>query len=86
MARIGADVESLQALNPVFQQQAQVVQTLQSTIDGRLQGVWWEGPAHQRFLEAWNQVKPALANLQSCLTQAGAEAANRAEALRAAGG
>ena len=51
-----------------------------------ISGVDWEGPCAQRFLEAWNsQFRPALQNLNTALTDAGAEVENRRAALEQAG-
>jgi len=87
--RIGASLESMTQLKSSFDTNAQNVQTLTSDLDSQvamISGGEWEGPAAQRFLEAWNsQFKPALQNLNTALTEAGAEVENRRAALEQAG-
>ena len=86
MVRIAATPEQLTQLKSTFDQQAQNVQQLVSTISGRLGSVDWEGPAHDRFVQAWDgEFKPALSRLQEDLRAAGNEAHQTGERIRAAG-
>ncbi len=86
MARIGAEVEELAALGPVLAEQGAALDGLRATIDGRIGAVWWEGPAHERFVAQWEAMRPGLAALREALDAAGREARSVAEAIRAAGG
>jgi WXG100 family type VII secretion target len=82
-------MEAMASLKSSFDTQAQNVQTLLSDLENQvsmISGGEWEGPAAQRFLEAWNsQFRPALNNLNQALTDAGAEVENRRAALEQAG-
>lgn len=89
MARIGASMEAMAQLKSSFDTQASNVQTLLSDLESQVSMIGsgeWEGPAAQRFLEAWNsQFRPALQNLNTALTDAGAEVESRRAALEQAG-
>jgi WXG100 family type VII secretion target len=90
MDRIGASMEAMDTLKTSFDNQAQAVQTLQSDLEGQVSMIsnnQWEGPAAQRFLEAWNsKFRPALNDLHMALSDAGAEVAQRRAAIAEAGG
>jgi len=82
MSRIGADIEGMSQLHGQLQQKAQQVQALRSQLTNLVQSTYWEGPAAQRFKEAWNsQYNPSLTKLEQALNELGNEVRNRKEAL-----
>jgi uncharacterized protein YukE len=86
MTRIGGALPELTNLHRTFNQQAGTVTELTNAIRGALSSTWWEGPAADRFREAWHsEFEPMLGRLGEQLTQAGTEVARRRDALEAAG-
>ena len=87
--RIGASLESMDQLKGSFDTNAGTVEELTSALDGQVSMITngeWEGPAAQRFMEAWNsQFRPALQNLKSALADAAAEVQTRRNAIEQAG-
>jgi WXG100 family type VII secretion target len=87
VSTVGADVEQLGSLKGTFDQQSQAVDELASAIRNQLGNTWWQGPAADRFRQAWSsEYEPALRRLQEGLQEAGAEVMRRREALMQAGG
>lgn len=63
--------EDLVSLQQVFNTQADAVVSLQSTVQGAVDGTVWESPAATEFRNVWaNEFVPALNNLREALTQA----------------
>ncbi len=74
----GANLADLEQLRAVFDAKAGEVQSLESTLTGKLApgATAWEGPGADRFRAAWEQeFAPALRNLREALVQAGAAVA-----------
>jgi WXG100 family type VII secretion target len=86
MPQIGGSIEEMLGLSGTFTTESGTVSELTSTIDGRVSGTWWVGPAAERFQSAWaGEFKPMLAKLQLALDEAATEVRNRANALQQAG-
>lgn len=63
--------EDLIRLRSVFDSQAEAVVTLQSTVQGAIDGTVWESPAANEFRGLWQgEFVPALNNLREALTRA----------------
>lgn len=87
MARIGAGIEQLAELKTTFDREAQTVESLLTTVSGRLADTDWEGPAADRFRAQWaSEFEPSLRTLRTALEEAGLEVARRRDALIQAGG
>jgi WXG100 family type VII secretion target len=86
MSTIGAEMGQLQELKSTFDRESATVEQLTRSIDGKVQGTWWKGPAADRFRNQWeSEFKPNLANLRSALQEASSEVGRRHEALQQAG-
>lgn len=86
MARIGATMEELDQLKRTFDNQSVNVADLSRNIDGVVHSTNWEGPAADRFRQAWDSdFKPMLERLRGSLGDAGTEVGRRRDALQAAG-
>jgi WXG100 family type VII secretion target len=86
MAVIGGELEQLAALRGVFDTQAGAVDDLTRTIRAQLDGTSWQGPAADRFRQAWEgEFEPNLAKLRTALQDAATEVARRRDALIQAG-
>ena len=86
MAKIGAEMGQMQELQSTFNQQSQAVQQLTAAINGKVNGTLWEGPAADRFRQAWEgQFQPTLRELQAALQEAAQEVGRRHQALMQAG-
>ena len=86
MAKIGAEMGQMQELQSTFNQQSQAVQQLTAAINGKVNGTTWEGPAADRFRQAWEgQFQPTLRELQAALQEAAQEVGRRHQALMQAG-
>jgi WXG100 family type VII secretion target len=86
VSTVGADVEQLGSLKGTFDQQSQAIDELAGAIRNQLGNTWWQGPAADRFRQAWSgEYEPALRRLQEALQEAGAEVMRRREALVQAG-
>ena len=86
MPAIGGELEQLSALKATFDRESGLVGELITTIRTQLGNTYWEGPAANRFREAWQaEFEPMLQKLQSQLSEAGAEIARRRDALIKAG-
>lgn len=86
MAKIGAEMGQLADLQKTFGQQSQAVEQLTTTIDSRVGNTLWEGPAADRFRNAWtSEFKPTLKSLREALDQASQEVSDRHRALEQAG-
>lgn len=87
MARIGATPEELTALKGTFDRQSQLVDGLVREVSTKLEGVDWQGPARDRFVQMWQtQFQPALQRLRESLQEAGNEADRVGQNIRVAGG
>ncbi len=85
MAKVGADLPQLDDLKKVLDNNVARTQEILSTIDSKLSSTHWEGPAAQRFRDAWNgEFKGALNKLEAALTEAGTEVQRRRQAIEAA--
>jgi hypothetical protein len=63
--------EDLLRLRGVFDHQAEAVVTLQSTVQGAIDGTVWESPAANEFRNVWqSEFVPALNNLREALSRA----------------
>lgn len=86
MSTIAGSLEQLEALSRQFAQQSQTVDQLTSTIRGQLNNALWQGPAADRFRNAWSsEFEPVLRKLQAGLQEAGTEVQRRKDALQTAG-
>ena len=86
MSTIAGSLEQLDGLARQFQQQSQSVEQLTSTIRGQLDGALWQGPAADRFRNAWSgEFEPVLRKLEASLQEAGVEVQRRRDALQQAG-
>lgn len=84
--RIGATPEQLTELKGVFDRQSDAVDQLMAAVTSKLASVDWQGPAHDRFVQSWeNEFKPSLRKLQTELQGAGREADQAGQRIRAAG-
>jgi WXG100 family type VII secretion target len=82
MSVIGGQIEQLQSLHSTFNTQASNVESMTKSITGQLAGTQWEGPASDRFRNAWNgEFAPMLNKLVIALTEAGTEVQRRTTAL-----
>ena len=63
--------EDLLRLRSVFDTQSEAVVTLQSTVQGAIDGTVWESPAANEFRNLWQgEFVPALNNLRDALSRA----------------
>lgn len=86
MPAIGAEIEQLTSLQQCFNQEASNVTDLTTTIRSQLGNTVWQGPAADRFREAWTGTfEPMLGKLNTALVEAGQEVARRQSALIQAG-
>ncbi len=86
MPTIGAQMDDLDSLRSMFDQQSAVVDELTGTLDAQLGNTWWEGPAADRFRDAWQtSFAPTLRQLEAALQDSSAEIASRYQALVDAG-
>jgi len=87
---IGGNLAIMDQLKSDFDRQGGTVDTLISELDGSVNnviGTGWQGPAADRFREAWEgQFKTALRNLSEALGSAAQEVQRRREAIQQAGG
>lgn len=69
--------EDLLRLRSVFDNQSEAVVTLQSTVQGAIDGTVWESPAANEFRNLWHgEFVPALNNLREALSRAAAGVQN----------
>jgi WXG100 family type VII secretion target len=86
MPVIGAEIEQLQSLKTCFDTQASNVNELTSAVRNQLAGTAWQGPAADRFRNAWSgEFEPMLKKLSTALVESGMEVSRRREALIQAG-
>jgi WXG100 family type VII secretion target len=86
MSQMGANLEELAALRAAFAHHAQALNEVESSVRNQLGGTTWQGPAADRFREAWaSEFEPTLRRLQSALHEAGVEVGRRRDALLQAG-
>ena len=86
MAQYGADLEQLGMLRTTLEQQSQVIEHLTTAVRNQLAGIYWDGPAVERFRGEWSsEYEPSLRRLQAALHEAGAEVGRRREAMLQAG-
>jgi uncharacterized protein YukE len=86
MPAIGAEIEQLTSLQQCFGTQAANVGDLTTAIRSQLGGTTWQGPAAERFRDAWSeQFEPMLHKLNTALVEAGQEVSRRQQALIQAG-
>lgn len=82
MSQVGGDLAALGDLKASFENQAQRIDELISTIGGRLANTYWEGPAANRFRGQWgSEFEPSLRNMRVALEECGVEVARRIVAL-----
>lgn len=63
--------EDLLNLRRVFDTQAEAVTSLQTTVQGAIDGTVWESPAATEFRNVWgSEFVPALNNLRDALARA----------------
>ena len=87
MSQMGANLEDLAALRTAFANHAAALESVATQMRNQLHGTSWQGPASDRFREAWaSDFEPTLRRLQTALHEAGAEVARRRDALIQAGG
>ncbi len=85
MSKVGADLPQLDDLKRTLDTNASHTQDILRSIDGKLASTHWEGPAAQRFRDAWNgEFKGALNKLNEALLEASAEVQRRRQAIEAA--
>ncbi|HEY3506127.1 MAG TPA: WXG100 family type VII secretion target [Actinocatenispora sp.] len=83
--RIGGNVDQIGDLHNHFTRNGDNVEALRSELRGYVHNTDWQGTAATRFREDWtNDFEPALNRIEEALRLAGAEARNRADALRQA--
>jgi hypothetical protein len=86
MPAIGAEIDQLTSLKSCFDTQASNVNELTSQVRNQLAGTVWQGPASDRFRNAWaGEFEPMLKKLSTALVESGMEVARRREALVQAG-
>ena len=69
--------EDLLNLRRVFDTQSEAVTSLQSTVQGAMDGTVWESPAATEFRNVWgSEFVPALNNLRDALSRAAAGVQN----------
>jgi WXG100 family type VII secretion target len=86
MAVIGGELEQLATLRGVFDREAGSVEELTRSIRSQLAGTSWQGPAADRFRQAWEaEFEPNLSKLRTALQDAALEVARRRDALIQAG-
>lgn len=86
MSTIGADMGQLQSLKGTFDRESGTVAQLTGTITSQVGATQWQGPAADRFRQAWEgEFAPTLRRLEQALQEASAEVQRRHEALLQAG-
>lgn len=86
MAKVGAELGQMQQLKRTFDKHSREVNQLMASIDRQVGATWWEGPAANRFREAWKgEFRPALRKLEQALDAAGTEVQRRKDAIERAG-
>ena len=85
MAKVGGELDQMDQLRKTFMENVTRAQELEKQIDNRLRDTYWEGPARQRFENAWNnEFKSALSKLRDALTEASSEVERRRKAIEQA--
>lgn len=80
MTRLGADISQMHDLSRTMRGEADKILSSISTIKGRLDSTWWEGPDAQRFRSAWDGDHSArLRQVADALMQAAADVSNQAK-------
>jgi WXG100 family type VII secretion target len=86
MTKVGGELGSMQGLKKSFDTNGARSTELKNAVKSQLDNTVWEGPAANRFREAWNkEFEPALAKLTEALKEAGQEVQRRHDALERAG-
>lgn len=86
MPKIGAELGQMQQLKKSFDKNSARTVELMTSIRNQLGNTWWEGPAANRFRQAWSQeFEPALKKLEQALNEAGGEVQRRHDAIERAG-
>jgi WXG100 family type VII secretion target len=87
---IGGDLNVMTGLKTDFDRHAGTVDSLVSELDAAVNNVigsGWQGPAAERFREAWqSQYKKALLGLREALGAAAQEIQRRRDSILQAGG
>lgn len=84
--KIGAELGQMQSLKKAFDTNATKSVELMTSVRGEVANTYWEGPAAERFRQAWtSEFEPALKKLEAALKEAGAEVERRRAALERAG-
>jgi WXG100 family type VII secretion target len=85
--RIGGTIEQMNSLGTHFNNQAEELARLVSSISSQLEGTDWQGGAAQRFKDQWNgEFKSVFTKVQQGLDDCASEVRSRATALTQAGG
>ena len=86
MSKVGAELGQMQQLKKTFDKNAARTVELMTSVRNQLGATYWEGPAANRFREAWSkEFEPALKKLEQALTEAGGEVQRRHDAIQKAG-
>ena len=84
--KVGGELTSMKGLKKSLDTNANRAVELKNAVKSQLTNTVWEGPAANRFREAWNsEFEPALAKLTEALKEAGNEVQRRHDALERAG-
>lgn len=84
--KIGGELTSMQGLKKALDTNADRTVELKNAVKSQLSNTVWEGPAAERFRNAWrSDFEPALAKLTEALKEAGNEVQRRKDALERAG-
>jgi WXG100 family type VII secretion target len=82
MSFLGGNIDQLQALQTRLQTESQTVEQLQTSLTNLVSGTTWQGPAADRFRNAWtSQYSPNLRQLSTALQELSTEVQRRREAL-----
>lgn len=84
--KVGGELTSMAGLKKSLDTNANRTVELKNAVKSQLNNTVWEGPAANRFRDAWNnEFEPALAKLTEALKEAGQEVQRRKDALERAG-
>lgn len=83
--KVGGELGSMQGLKRSLESNATRATELKNAVRSQLGNTVWEGPAADRFREAWrNEFEPALTKLTESLVDASGEVQRRHDALERA--
>jgi len=84
--KIGAELGDMLNLKKTLDTSAEKSVELTTSVKGVLGTTTWEGPAADRFRQAWtSEFEPALKKLEQALKEAAGEVKRRHDALKEAG-